>query len=141
MKPCVNLQACFMLRYVLSGTIHSYCALYEGSCTVLLFWYLWHTIILIMRSKQNVSPSQSHPVQTCSGPVMTCFVHRLIQAFFFHWDLWMKETSSPLTVNGKTSSQNLSICYFITLYRISWTRYQRLVGEIQAQLRVFCYPS
>lgn len=43
---------------------------------------------------------QLQPVQACSGPVMTCFVHRLIKAFHYHWEIWMKETSSSLAVNG-----------------------------------------
>lgn len=49
--------------------------------------------------EHHLAAHSLHPVQACSGPVMTCFVHRLIQAFYYHWDIWMKETSSPLTVN------------------------------------------
>ncbi len=50
---------------------------------------------------------QLQPVQACSGPVMTCFVHRLIKAFHYHWDLWMKESGGPLDISGKCSFINL----------------------------------
>ena len=45
---------------------------------------------------------QLQPVQACSGPVMTCFLHRLIKAFRFHWDLWAKETPGAVSVEGKS---------------------------------------
>jgi len=66
--------------------------------------------------EHHLAAHSSHPVQACSGPVMTCFVHRLIQAFFYHWDLWMKETSSPLTINDAYVSSHVfyddSLGYF-----------------------------
>eukprot|EP00794_Sanderia_malayensis_P005876 gene5877-6566_t len=46
------------------------------------------------------------PVQSCSGPVMTCFVHRLIKAFHYHWDLWAKESGNPLDITGAHVSPN-----------------------------------
>ena len=43
---------------------------------------------------------QLQPVQACSGPVMTCFLHRLIKAFKSHWEIWTRETPGAVSVNG-----------------------------------------
>ena len=32
---------------------------------------------------------------------MTCFLHRLIKAFKFHWEVWVKETPEAIKVDGK----------------------------------------
>eukprot|EP00795_Rhopilema_esculentum_P002009 gene2009-17567_t len=66
--------------------------------------------------EHHLAAHSLHPVQACSGPVMTCFVHRLIQAFYYHWDLWVKETANPTQVEDAYVTSNVfyddSLNYF-----------------------------
>ncbi|XP_028398244.1 E3 ubiquitin-protein ligase RNF123-like [Dendronephthya gigantea] len=39
----------------------------------------------------------SHPPSSCSGPVLTCFFHRYMEALRCHWDKWAKENGNELT--------------------------------------------
>ena len=41
--------------------------------------------------------TKSHPPSSCSGPVLTCFFHRYMEALRCHWDKWSKENGTELT--------------------------------------------
>eukprot|EP00111_Clytia_hemisphaerica_P002840 TCONS_00008011-protein len=64
----------------------------------------------------HIASSSLQPVQACSGPVMTCFLHRLIKAFRYHWDLWAKETPGAVGVEDVYLPHNVfyeeSVSYF-----------------------------
>ncbi|XP_057296522.1 E3 ubiquitin-protein ligase RNF123-like [Hydractinia symbiolongicarpus] len=64
----------------------------------------------------HMASSSLQPVQACSGPVMTCFLHRLIKAFKYHWDLWAKETAGAVSVDDVYIPHNIfyeeSLNYF-----------------------------
>ncbi|XP_065673661.1 E3 ubiquitin-protein ligase RNF123 isoform X2 [Hydra vulgaris] len=64
----------------------------------------------------HLATGSLQPVQACSGPVMTCFLHRLIKAFKFHWEVWVKETPEAIKVDDFYIPHNVfyedSINYF-----------------------------
>jgi len=55
----------------------------------------------------HAASSSLQPIQACSGPVMTCFLHRLMRAFKYHWNLWAQETAGSVSVEDVYVPHNL----------------------------------
>ncbi|XP_046839611.1 E3 ubiquitin-protein ligase RNF123-like [Xenia sp. Carnegie-2017] len=71
----------------------------------------------------------SHPPSSCSGPVLTCFFHRYMQAIKWHWNKRCEESGSDITSENLFVPVNAFVDKSINYFELS------RIGGITSHLR------